>query len=205
MQQSANLDFRATSVNQPFSKQRVDTIYKCDFLLNFISTQLEVLTMDPVRASLGGGIVATFTVLLFLLGADFLLGGTHLFVFATFTGPCAVGGPPYCDLGSVSALVLTSVVFLALYVVAWPLLFGGLIWGLPGESGIAHGFIFDLVLWSGFATVAWINVWRGWESFSSEFTLVLAMLIAYLIYGSVLGSVYDRLAEHRTFLSQEEI
>jgi hypothetical protein len=171
--------------------------------VTFIFTLGELVAMDPIRSSLGGGVVATISVVLFLLGADFLLGGTHLFVFATFTGPCAGGGPPYCDLGSVSALVLTSIVFLSLYVVAWPLVFGGFTWGLPGESGIVHGLVFGLVLWSGFAAVAWINIWRGWESFSTEFALVLAMLMAYLIYGCVLGIVYDRLAEHRTFLSQE--
>ncbi|WP_336133531.1 DUF6789 family protein [Natronomonas amylolytica] len=159
--------------------------------------------MDPVKSSLGGGIVATIAVVLFLLGADFLLRGTSLFVFATFTGPCAVGGPPYCDLGSTSALLLTSIVFLSLYVVAWPLLFGGFTWGLPGESGLTHGVAFGLILWSGFVVVALFTVWEGTESLSTELGLVIAMLLAYLVYGAVLGGVYDYLAEHRTFMSGE--
>ena len=48
--------------------------------------------MDPVWSSLQGGIVATATLLVILLIADVLLAGTNLFVFATFTTLCAVGG-----------------------------------------------------------------------------------------------------------------
>jgi len=55
--------------------------------------------MDPVRSSLQGGSVATITLLVILVIADVLLAGTNLFVFATFTTLCAVGGPPYCEPG----------------------------------------------------------------------------------------------------------
>lgn len=48
-------------------------------------------TVDPVRSSLGGGIAATIVLLLFLLAADVVLGGTDLFVYATFTSLCSVG------------------------------------------------------------------------------------------------------------------
>jgi len=48
--------------------------------------------MDPVRSSLQGGSVATITLLVILVIADVLLAGTNLFVFATFTTLCAVGG-----------------------------------------------------------------------------------------------------------------
>ena len=34
--------------------------------------------MEPVKSSLGGGVVATAALLLFLIGADTLLGGTEL-------------------------------------------------------------------------------------------------------------------------------
>ncbi|MEF8913096.1 DUF6789 family protein [Natronomonas sp.] len=159
--------------------------------------------MDPVRSSIGGGLVATIAVVVFLVGADFLLQGSQIFVFATFTGPCAVGGPPYCELGSTAAILLTGIVFLALYVVAWPLFFAGFTWGLPGESGTVHGLVFGLILWSGFVVVASVTVLRGWQSFSAEFPLVVAMLLAYLVYGGILGRVYDSLAEHRTLMSQE--
>jgi hypothetical protein len=152
--------------------------------------------MEPVRSSLYGGGVATVVLLVFLLVADFLLSGTNLFVFATFTGLCTVGGPPYCELESFTATAMTGVVVIALFAVAWPLLFAGFTWGLPGESGFTHGVVFGVVLWLGYAATGWI----GLGSLRASVPIMATMLVGYLVYGIVLGSVYDRLAEHRTLL-----
>ncbi|MBX0297362.1 DUF6789 family protein [Haloarcula nitratireducens] len=158
--------------------------------------------MDPVRSSLGGGVAATLALLVFLLVADLFLAGTNLFVVATFTSLCAVGGPPYCELGSLTATLLTFIWFGLLFAVAWPLLFAGFTWGLPGETGLAHGAVFGLFLWAGYVVVSLLNVLVGYTTILEDLPLLIVTLLAYLVYGLVLGGVYDYLAEHRTFLSE---
>ena len=159
--------------------------------------------MDPVRSSLVGGVAGTAVLSAVLALADVALGGTGVFVSATFTSLCAVGGPPYCQLASPTATALTLVWYLALYAVAWPLLFAGFTWGLPGESGPAHGAAFGLVLWVGFLVVVVFDVVRAGASVTGGLVVLVAALVAYLAYGLVLGGVYDRLAAHRTFLTPE--
>lgn len=158
--------------------------------------------MDPVRSSLGGGVAATLALLVFLLVADFFLAGTNLFVFATFTSLCAVGGPPYCELGSLTATLLTFIWFGLLYVVAWPLLFAGFTWGLPGETGLIHGAVYGLILWTGYVVVVLYGIGLGGQTFGENLPMLVVTLLAYLVYGLVLGGGYDYLAEHRTFLSE---
>jgi len=160
--------------------------------------------MDPIRSSLQGGIVATVTLLVILAIADVLLAGTNLFVFATFTTLCAIGGPPYCELGSLTATLLTYLWFGLIFAVAWLLLFGGFTWGLPGESGLAHGAVFGLILWSGYVASDLLDFLVRNETLIDNIPLLAVTLVAYLIYGVVLGSVYDYSAEHRTFLSDEQ-
>jgi len=148
--------------------------------------------MDPVKSSLAGGIAATGVLAAFLVGVD-LVAGADVFALAAFTTPCALVGPPYCSATSATATVLTAVWFLALFAVAWPLLFAGFTWGLPGESGAAHGAVFGLILAAGYLV-------RGLSTFGPGTTVVALVVVAYLAYGLVLGTVYDRLAAHRTLL-----
>ena len=159
--------------------------------------------MDPVKSSIGGGVVATAVLTVSLLLADIVLSETSLFVFATFTSLCAVGGEPYCTVGSPAAAALTYFWFSLLFVFAWPLLFGGFTWGLPGESGLTHGVVFGLVLWAGYALTVFLEIGLGRETFAGTVPVVVLTLGAYLVYGSVLGTAYDRLAGHRTFLSED--
>ncbi|WP_225336211.1 DUF6789 family protein [Halomicrobium urmianum] len=159
--------------------------------------------MEPVRSALGGGVAATIALTVFLLALDVFLQGTNLFVFATFTSLCAVGGPPYCEAGSTTAAAITFFWFLALYVIAWPLLFAGFTWGLPGESGFAHGVVYGLILWSGYGITVIYEMGLGGETLAENLPMLVITVVAYLIYGLVLGGGYDHLAGHRTFLSQE--
>ncbi|QLG61138.1 DUF6789 family protein [Halorarum salinum] len=159
--------------------------------------------MDPVRSSLGGGIVAAVVLLVLLLAADQVLVGADLFVFATFTSLCAVGGEPYCALGSGTETLLTYLWFFALFALGWPLLFGGFTWGLPGESGSTHGAVFGLILWVGFVAAVLYGFERGEPTFAEDALFFAVTLLAYLVYGLVLGGTYDYLAGHRTFLSEE--
>lgn len=170
--------------------------------MDFIGVDAVQSSMDPVRSSVGGGIVAT-AALSTLLVADLLLGGTDAFVFVTVTDLCSVDVPSVCEEGSPLAAVISTVWFLALFVVAWPLLFGGFTWGLPGESGLVHGAVFGLILWSGYLAAALLGVGTGRQTFAETGPVLLVTVVAYLLYGLVLGGVYDRLATHRTFLSSE--
>jgi len=160
--------------------------------------------MNSVRSGLGGGVAATLVLLVFLLVADFLLAGSNLFVFATFTSLCAVGGPPYCELGSLTATLLTFIWFGLLFAVAWPLLFAGFTWGLPGESGLAHGAVFGLILWSGYLVGDLLDIFLGRETIVGDLPLLVVTLLAYLVYGLVLGGGYDYLVGHRTFPSETQ-
>jgi hypothetical protein len=171
----------------------------------FFVTVDVVRHVDPVRSSIGGGVAATAVLTVFLLALDLLFGGANPFVFATFTSLCAVGGQPYCELGSPTAAVLTFLWYVVLFAVAWPLFFGGFTWALPGESGVTHGVIFGLVLWAGYAVVVLYGIGMGGPPVGGDLPMQLVTLVAYLVYGVVLGSVYDRLAEHRTFSTSEAV
>lgn len=160
--------------------------------------------MDPVRSSIGGGIAATIVLSVVLIVADVLLGANAL-VFATFTSLCSVGGPPYCELGSATSYLITYVFFFLLFAVAWPLLFGGFTWGLPGETGIIHGLVYGIILWSGYAVVVLYGIRLGGETISQDLPFLVFALVGYLLYGAVLGAGYDRLAGHRTFLRSETV
>jgi hypothetical protein len=159
--------------------------------------------MDPVRSSVSGGVVATAALAVFLLVADALLVGPDLLVFATFTSLCAVGGPPYCDPGTPTASVVTFLWFAVLFAVAWPLLFGGFTWAFPGESGATHGALFGLFLWAGYAAASLFVMTRHGAAVLESLPILTVTLLAYLVYGTVLGGAYDRFAAHRTFLSAE--
>ena len=158
--------------------------------------------MDPVRSSLGGGVAGTVVLTILLLVGDVLLGGYDFFLFATVANLCAIG-PPLCLAGGTTATLLTYLVYVVLFAIAWPLFFAGFTWGLPGESGIVHGLVFGLVVWSGYAVVLWIGVWLGWETLAAGGPIAAVLLLAYAVYGVVLGGVYDYLAEHRTLLVTE--
>lgn len=159
--------------------------------------------MDPVRSSLSGGVVATLALAAFLFVGSRLFPGTGYFRFVTFTGPCELGGFPYCTPGTATATAIAAFWFAALFVIAWPLFFAGFTWGLPGESGVVHGALFGLILWTGyFVTVSYgIEVSGG--TLGQNLPLVAVGILAYLVYGVVLGGVYDHLAGHRTLLDPD--
>jgi len=159
--------------------------------------------MDPIRSSLLGGVVAATLVGTVLLVFDAVAGGTSPFALTTFSSACLLGGEPFCAATTATATLINVVVYLALFAIAWPLLFAGFTWGLPGDSGVVHGAVFGAVLWSGYAAVAIGTAARGWTPLSGQLPLLSGMAVAYLLYGVVLGGIYDNLAAHRTLLSGE--
>ncbi|QLG50552.1 DUF6789 family protein [Natrinema halophilum] len=156
--------------------------------------------MGPIRSSIGGGLAATVVLTIFLLGVDALLRGSDLFVFVTFTSFCAIGGPPYCEGGSPMAAGLLFVSYSGLFALAWPLLFGGFTWAIPGETGAAHGVVFGFVLWTGYVVVLSGSPVAD-RTIVETVTLSAITLAAYLVYGLTLGAVYDYLTNDRTVRS----
>lgn len=159
--------------------------------------------MDPVRSSIVGGVAAASLTGVVLLVFDVLFGGADPIAFATFSSACLVGGQPFCESGTLAATSVNLTVYMALFAIAWPLLFAGFTWGLPGETGVGHGAVFGVVLWSGYAVVALGAAARGWAPLSTALPFLAGIALAYLLYGIVLGGVYDVLAAHRTLLSGE--
>jgi len=153
--------------------------------------------MKPLQSSVVSGVVATAILTVYLLVVDYLLGGFNLFVFATFTSLCALGGPPYCEVGTPLAAGLTYLWFFVLFAVAWPILFAGFTWGLPGESGLAHGVVYGFILWGGYLVVVVAGIGRGESTVAGSVPLLALTLVGYLLYGLVLGGAYDHFAEHR--------
>ncbi|MFC3477298.1 DUF6789 family protein [Halobacterium litoreum] len=154
--------------------------------------------MDPVESSLAAGAVATVAFAAALFAAGELLGGGGLFVFATLSALCELGGPQYCAPDSATSVALTLAAFALLFAVAWPLFFAAVTWGLPGQSGIAHGVAFAVVLWTGYAVTAAYGIGFGGETLAGDAPLLAATFVAYVVYGVVLGGGYDFLAHHRT-------
>ncbi|WP_440991798.1 DUF6789 family protein [Haloarchaeobius baliensis] len=160
--------------------------------------------MDPVRSSLSSGFAATVVLLVLLLIADVFLSGPDLFVFSTFMRSCAVATSPNCGLATSTATLLTFVWFLLLFAIAWPLLFAGFTWGLPGESGLTHGVVFATIVWLGYAVSVFYAIGMEGRTVGESIPFLVVTFVAYAIYGAVLGGGYDYLAEHRTFLSAED-
>ncbi|WP_435358268.1 DUF6789 family protein [Haloarchaeobius sp. DFWS5] len=158
--------------------------------------------MEQVKSSLYAGVVAALVLAAFLLVTGVVLQGYDLFAFSTFTTLCSLSGEAGCTSTLVDA-ALTFTVFMALFGFAWPLVFAALTWGLPGESGPLHGAVFALFLWAGYVAVVLLRLLGG-QPLSEYILLLSGTFVSYMLYGIVLGSVYDRLAEHRTLLSENE-
>jgi len=153
--------------------------------------------MDPIRSSLGAGVIATAVLTVYLYAADALFRTANLFVFATFTSLCAISGTIYCSPQSPMGAALPYLSFAVLFVIIWPLVFGVFTWGFPGESGLVHGAFFGFALWVGYAAIVFLRIqWEG-ETFSGNLLMLLVTVVAYLLYGLVLGEGYDYLAGHR--------
>ncbi|MFD1647880.1 DUF6789 family protein [Haloarchaeobius litoreus] len=160
--------------------------------------------MDPVRSTLSSGFLAAVVLIVLLLVADVFLGGPNLFVFSTFMRSCAVATSPNCGLATSTATLLTFVWFFLLFAIAWPLLFAGFTWGLPGKSGITHGVVFAAIVWLGYAVSVFYGIGMGGRTVGESIPFLIVTFVAYAIYGLVLGGGYDYLAAHRTFLSAED-
>jgi len=159
--------------------------------------------MDPIRSGLTSGVGATVVLAAFLAVADSFLRAGELFVFSTVTPLCTIPSEGYCTLGTPMADAITWLSFALLFVLAWPLFFVAITWALPGESGVAHGIVYGIALWAGYVVIVFLEIQWGGAAVRETLPMVAVVLLAYVVYGVVLGGGYDYLAEHRTLFGEE--
>jgi hypothetical protein len=93
-------------------------------------------------------------------------------------------------LGPEALLAAGYVIFLGGGMTTWPLLFASIGRYLPGDSYATAGLTFGFVLWTGFVLA--FNV--GYSG-TSLVLYVLVSLVAHLLYGFAMGSVFDYLGD----------
>ena len=134
--------------------------------------------MNRALRAVGGGVVGTVVMTFFLLILDTQARGAVSVssVIARFVG---VPGRP----------LLALLLFAAVLLLGWPLVFAVVERSLPGGSDSAsRGVVFAAVIW-----VAFVVVGRGDVSGPILVIYVGFSLIAHLAYGFTLGAVYGRL------------
>jgi fatty-acid desaturase len=62
--------------------------------------------------------------------------------------------------------------------------------------------VFGLILWITYVVIELYRIGFVGQTAAENLPMLAVALVAYLVYGLVLGVGYDRLAEHRTFLSE---
>lgn len=135
--------------------------------------------MDDVPASISGGVVATIVMLGIFYGV------------AAMTG-YAFRAPEVMATLINAPEILGLIVFVGAGMVLWPLLFVAFGWRLPGTTEATSGVVLAVILWVAFAVG--FSQGLGREDLVA---FVVVGLVAHLVYGGLLGTIYRRLGEHR--------
>jgi hypothetical protein len=139
---------------------------------------------DGLVGALGGFVGTSLMTVVFLVGAS--LGGFEMSSFGTtaeLIGLDAVLGPEM-------VLAAGYVIFLGGGMTTWPLLFASIGRYLPGDDYATAGLTYGFVLWTGFVLA--FNV--GYSGTALAVYVVLS-LVAHLVYGFSMGSVFDYLGD----------
>jgi hypothetical protein len=139
---------------------------------------------DGLVGALGGFVGTSLMTVVFLVGAS--LGGFEMSSFGTtaeLIGLDAILGPEM-------VLAAGYLIFLGGGMTTWPLLFASIGRYLPGDRYATAGLTYGFVLWTGFVLA--FNV--GYSGVSLAL-YVLVTLVAHLVYGFSMGSVFDYLAD----------
>jgi hypothetical protein len=139
---------------------------------------------DGLVGALGGFVGTSLMTVVLLVGAS--LGGFEMSSFGTtaeLIGLDAILGP---DM----VLAAGYVIFLGGGMTTWPLLFASIGRYLPGEKFATAGIAYGFVLWTGFVLA--FNV--GYSGLALALYVVIT-LVAHLVYGFSMGSVFDYLSD----------
>lgn len=91
--------------------------------------------------------------------------------------------------GTPESSVVGVVVFVAIGVFAWPLIYLSLESYLPGDTPTAKGVAFAIPLWIGF-----VAAFGG--AADSILLYAAVALVAHVVYGGAIGFVHERLGDH---------
>jgi hypothetical protein len=142
------------------------------------------IVADGLVGALGGFVGTAMMTVVFLVGAS--LGGFEMSSFGTtaeLIGLDAILGPE-------ALLAAGYVIFLGGGMTTWPLLFASIGRYLPGDDFATAGLAYGFVLWTGFVLA--FNV--GYSGTSLALYVVVS-LVAHLMYGFAMGSVFDYLGD----------
>jgi len=134
--------------------------------------------MRDELAAVAGGFAATAGIVLVLFAGD-ALTGYRTRSFAALAAFVSAQGTP-----SVGFLL-----FAAVGVLAWPLVFVSLLEYLPGGTDVVRGAVFGAPLWIGYAVVFGAYT-------RSPVLFVVVTVVGHLAYGALLGLVYGTLGDH---------
>ncbi|MFB6077768.1 MAG: DUF6789 family protein [Halarchaeum sp.] len=137
--------------------------------------------MRDELSAVAGGIAGTAGLVVVLFAGDVLLGD---------------GAGPFAALGSFVGdqpdPVVGFLLFVAIGVFAWPLVYLSLREYLPGRAPGVRGIVFAVPLWVGYAVVFGL----GADAIPTPVLAFLAVtLVAHVVYGALLGFVAVRLGD----------
>jgi hypothetical protein len=139
---------------------------------------------DGLIGALGGFVGTSLMTVVLLVGAS--IGAFEMSSFGTTAELIGLDAV----LGSEMVLAAGYVVFLGGGMTTWPLLFASIGSYLPGERYATAGLAYGFVLWTGFVLA--FNV--GYSGLSLALYVVIS-LVAHLVYGFAMGSVFDYLGD----------
>jgi hypothetical protein len=139
---------------------------------------------DGLIGALGGFVGTAIMTVVFLVGAS--VGGFDMTSFGTtaeLVGLDAI-------LGEGMVLAAGYIIFLGGGMTTWPLLFASIGEYLPGETYAKSGITYGFVLWTGF-----VLAFNAGYSGTGLVLYIIVSLVAHLVYGFSMGSVFDYLGD----------
>jgi hypothetical protein len=147
-------------------------------------TSMQAIIADGVVGAIGGFTGTAIMTVVLLVAST--VGGFDMNSFATLAE--LVGADAI--LGEEMTVAVGYFIFLGGGMTTWPLLFASLGSFLPGEQFATKGLPFGFVLWTGFS----LAFYDGRTGLALVLYLVFT-LVAHLVYGFALGSVFDYLSK----------
>jgi len=147
-------------------------------------TSMQAIVADGVVGAIGGFTGTAIMTVVLLVAST--VGGFDMNSFATLAE--LVGADAI--LGEEMTVAVGYFIFLGGGMTTWPLLFASIGRYLPGEKFATAGIAYGFVLWTGFVLA--FNV--GYSGLALALYVVIT-LVAHLVYGFALGSVFDYLSK----------
>jgi hypothetical protein len=139
---------------------------------------------DGLIGALGGFVGTAIMTVVFLVGAS--VGAFDMTSFATTAELVGLNAV----LGEGMLQAAGYVIFLGGGMTTWPLLFASIGEYLPGETYAKSGLAYGFVLWTGF-----VLAFNAGYAGTALVLYAVVSLVAHLVYGFAMGSVFDYLGD----------